>query len=1612
MPILCFNFLSMKNIYLPVILLLLTVAATAQPLTGTKTIKAAGGDYATFGAAFADLNSKGVGAGGVIFNADADLVTIEDPVAITATGTAANPIVFQKSGVGANPVVKPGGTAATTDFTIKIAGGDYITFDGIDISINTGSAVEWGYVLEGSATNGCQYNTIKNCSITLSKANTVSRGIYSYFLTSPTSALYSNSNNKYYNINIQNVYNGYFLSGNSTYQDQNNEIGTINGGTSTLTNLGGGTATCSIISVTNQNLLKIFNQNINNCSTTTGQINGILHSGLATSASIYNNTITNISSTTTGTGTVYGMSFTSTNNVTVYDNTITGIGATTGPAAGINASGSGTNPSLTFYNNTISQVTTSGTSAINSAFGFNNSGAGVIMNFYRNNISNIENKAGSTAGLAVGVSISGTTCNVYNNFISDVKMTTGTAAAGVRGLTLVGSTSNFYVYHNTVYLDYTPSAATASGTALHLANLSTSFDIRNNIFANKMNNSSGAKAVAMYAAGTGYLAKFSTTTDGNLYYAGAPSATNLAYFDGTNSDQTVTAYKNRIATKDQHSITEIPPFMSAVSPYNLHLNPAIATQCEKGGLAVTKPFSVDRDIDGNQRDPNYTDIGADEGSFTWLDQMGPYIDYTPLLKTTLFTARTLTANIYDPSGVPTSGTGLPVLYWKFNAAASFTAVTGTYVSGNKYSFSFGGGAQAGDSISYYIAAQDIAPAVNVLTNPSANAGGFTSSVPAAATPPAPPSSYKVVSPIQETVLVGSGQTYTSLTGVAPGGFFAALKDGVLTRNLEVRITSDLVETGAVDMTQWLEEGDGNYSITFTPNSAGTKVISSGVVAGSAIIRLTGVKRVTFNGAYNESGNYLTFRDKEDYTPVFFFQNDASKNLITNCTIEGVNTSSQLGLIHFYAGILTGNDSNTVSNCIIRDRNDGVAGKALNLVYSDVSATSFPGLYNSGNSLINNKMFNFGASAFASFGLNEGWTISGNEIYDTLAGTSGVYAINLGSQGNNIIANNNFHDLKFTANGAVIAILVQASSNVSIYKNKISNFPSTAGKLVGIALWGSSGGSPNVTAYNNQIIIAPTGSTDQSIVGIWDNSFTGNVLNTYYNSVFIDGTSSTTNSSWAYLRQPASGASTNVIRNNIFYNNRLGGGSGNYALGDEKFGAGQMTVSNNLYLGTGASSANFMDRAASGTTPESFDAWVAATHDISSYGITAGTINPGALFTDVSTANLNINSSSDACWYANGKALPLANMADDYDGTVVRSTALTNGSADIGADEFTTATLPPALTVTGTHAPGSSENFSFGGRTLASINWGAGGTLPTLGAIRLYTGVWPNDLTNNGNVTGARTLNEWWDMPATGGSGFSYNIFLAYDSAMKGNVQNEGTMLINKKQNGVAGTWATIMPSTIDTWNKTMSANGLTSFSEFTGTDFDHSLPVSLLNFNAIAQRNDVVLNWSTTNEINNRSFELERSVDGRNFVAFATIPGALNSNNVHLYTATDALALINFKQVASIYYRIKMVGTNGQITYSTVVIIKPGKLSGQLVQAIMPNPFVSQVGISLNLPEAGLVTARILDMNGKLIRTQTNNAGMGSGTMVITNLDGLSKGIYMLELRYKNEMITRKLVKE
>jgi uncharacterized protein (TIGR02145 family) len=448
----------------------------AQPLTGIKTIQT-GGDYATLESAIADLNSQGVGPGGVTFNiAAGHTETFSSPTAglITATGTSSNPIIFQRSGIGPNPMIHAcEGTSFTQDAIIKIAGGDYITVCCVIFDVGDGdnTTIEWGFALVKRQNiapfDGCQHVTIKDCVIALNKNNPASVGIYSgnHTATSTTpltitAASDAMNNCKFYNNTISNSYagiqlNGYAAPAPYTLYDANNEIGVE--GANTITNFGGGASTSYGISSIYQKDLKVANNIISGGTGTSSSLYGIFTAN-GTIVDIYSNTVT-----ITGGGTssaLYGIRNTSgvsTYTCNIYNNTITNCSfptATSGNFYGI--SNEGTPTTLNLYSNSVNNNTLPGTGNFFGIFG----GSPANLNMYDNTVNNnSKTGSGTLYCMRAGTSVISLHDNiVHSNSIS----TTGTVTApgiiygyyntGPLGLT---------IYNNQIY-DLSVSGTTSS----------------------------------------------------------------------------------------------------------------------------------------------------------------------------------------------------------------------------------------------------------------------------------------------------------------------------------------------------------------------------------------------------------------------------------------------------------------------------------------------------------------------------------------------------------------------------------------------------------------------------------------------------------------------------------------------------------------------------------------------------------------------------------------------------------------------------------------------------------------------------------------------------------------------------------------------------------------------------------------------------------------------------------------------------------------------------------------------------------------------------------------------------------------------------------------------
>ncbi len=169
-----------------------------------------------------------------------------------------------------------------------------------------------------------------------------------------------------------------------------------------------------------------------------------------------------------------------------------------------------------------------------------------------------------------------------------------------------------------------------------------------------------------------------------------------------------------------------------------------------------------------------------------------------------------------------------------------------------------------------------------------------------------------------------------------------------------------------------------------------------------------------------------------------------------------------------------------------------------------------------------------------------------------------------------------------------------------------------------------------------------------------------------------------------------------------------------------------------------------------------------------------------------------------------------------------------------------------------------------------------------------------------------------------------------------------------------------------------------------------ALPITLLNFDGTLRNQEAILNWSTANEINNRGFEVQKSIDGQNFTSIGFMIGAGNSSNVNIYHFSD-LKVVS----GSNFYRLKQVDFDGKFIYSKIITITfNAKPSIQL----FPNPAKNYVLINLKGIATGNYVIRLIDVDGKILSANTYAISAGMQPVNIP-LNNYSSGIYFVEVR-------------
>ncbi|MFT3911629.1 MAG: T9SS type A sorting domain-containing protein [Ferruginibacter sp.] len=184
-------------------------------------------------------------------------------------------------------------------------------------------------------------------------------------------------------------------------------------------------------------------------------------------------------------------------------------------------------------------------------------------------------------------------------------------------------------------------------------------------------------------------------------------------------------------------------------------------------------------------------------------------------------------------------------------------------------------------------------------------------------------------------------------------------------------------------------------------------------------------------------------------------------------------------------------------------------------------------------------------------------------------------------------------------------------------------------------------------------------------------------------------------------------------------------------------------------------------------------------------------------------------------------------------------------------------------------------------------------------------------------------------------------------------------------------------------------------------------PVKMTTFKASLVNKNGYLQWTTESELNSNYFIVERSNDGVHFDARGKVAANGTTSFTHNYTYTD---VINTNSPI-VYYRLKIVDNDGQYGFSKIVAIK---LNGSLNvndMNVFPNPFISDIKVSVTSPADELATFRIISFDGKEMMNRKVSLQKGDNIVVLTDFGKITKGSYILEVSTSTDKFIKKIVK-
>lgn len=180
------------------------------------------------------------------------------------------------------------------------------------------------------------------------------------------------------------------------------------------------------------------------------------------------------------------------------------------------------------------------------------------------------------------------------------------------------------------------------------------------------------------------------------------------------------------------------------------------------------------------------------------------------------------------------------------------------------------------------------------------------------------------------------------------------------------------------------------------------------------------------------------------------------------------------------------------------------------------------------------------------------------------------------------------------------------------------------------------------------------------------------------------------------------------------------------------------------------------------------------------------------------------------------------------------------------------------------------------------------------------------------------------------------------------------------------------------------------------------LPIDILSFTGVHANGVNVLQWNTAPETPNKTYYVERSMNGRDFTPIGKIDatGTIQTQ----FTFTDDQ--VNFPVL---YYRLMQQDDDSTIKHSDVIALQADIQTDAMV-INQYNPETGDAQLSIFTQHAGAASLTLVDVQGKTIARYPLNLQAG-GNMVQIDLPELASGTYILTANGEQLQASARLIR-